>query len=58
MLQLMKIHRLNSLREQYTKVKTEAMNFMQSGDLKNYLRRLTKATKIQNEYMETLKMQV
>jgi hypothetical protein len=54
----MKIHRLNSLREQYNNVKSEAMKFMQSGDLRNYLKRLTKATKIQNEYMETLKMQV
>ena len=58
MLQLMKIHRLNSLREQYKKVKSESLKFMQSGDLKNYLRNLTKATKIQNEYLETLNMQV
>ena len=58
MLQLMKIHRLNSLRDQYKKVKSESLKFMQSGDLKNYLRNLTKATKIQNEYLETLHMQV
>ncbi len=58
MLQLMKIHRLNSLRDQYKKVKEESLKFMQSGDLKNYLRNLTKATKIQNEYLETLHMQV
>ncbi len=58
MLQLMKIHRLNSLREQYKKVKSEAMKFMTKGDLKNYLKRLTKASKIQNEYIETLNMQV
>lgn len=58
MLQLMKIHRLNSLREQYKKVKAEAMKFMKSGDLKNYIKRLTKASKIQNEYIETLHMQV
>ncbi|GEM_PF-820928 len=58
MLQLMKIHRLNSLKAQYKKVKDESLKFMQSGDLKNYLRNLTKATKIQNEYIETLHMQV
>ncbi|MDZ4845000.1 MAG: hypothetical protein SH857_05555 [Chitinophagales bacterium] len=54
----MKIHRLNSLKAQYKKVKDESLKFMQSGDLKNYLRNLTKATKIQNEYIETLHMQV
>jgi len=58
MLELMKIHRLNSLRDQYKKVKAEAMKFMKTGDLKNYLKRLTKASKIQNEYLETLNMQV
>ena len=58
MLQLMKIHRLNSLREQYKNVKAEALRFMKSGDLKNYVQRLTKASKIQNEYIETLQMQV
>jgi len=58
MLQLMKIHRLNSLREQYNKVKTEAVKFMRKGDLKNYISRLAKASKIRNEYIETLSMQV
>ena len=58
MLQLMKIHRLNSLKEQYNKVKSEAVRFMQKGDLKNYLRRLTKANKIEHELHETLNMQV
>lgn len=58
MLQLMKIHRLNSLRDQYKKVKAEAVKFMRKGDLKNYLSRLTRANKIEREYLETLSMQV
>lgn len=58
MLQLMKIHRLNSLRAQYKKVKEESLNFMKTGDLKNYLKKLTEATKIQNEYTETLNIQI
>ena len=58
MLQLMKIHRLNSLKEQYNKVKSDAVKFMKNGDLKNYLKRLTKASKIEREYIETLNMQV
>ena len=58
MLQLMKIHRLNSLRDQYKKVKEESLNFMKTGDLKGYLKKLTQAAKIQNEYVETLHMQV
>ena len=58
MLQLMKIHRLNSLREQYNHLKSEAMKYMTRGDLKNYVKRLTKASKIQHEYIETLSMDV
>ncbi len=58
MLQLMKIHRLSSLREQYNKVKSEAVNLMRKGDLKNYIVKLAKASKIRNEYIETLSMQV
>ena len=58
MLQLMKINRLNSLRAQYNTVKCESLKFMKSGDLKNYLRKLTQATHIQNEYLETLNMEV
>lgn len=58
MLQLMKIHRLNSLRAQYDKVKSESLKFMQSGDLRNYLKKLTQAAKIEHEFNETLHMQV
>lgn len=58
MLQLMKIHRLNSLRTQYDKVKVESLNFMKSGDLKNYLKKLAQAAKIENEFNETLHIQV
>lgn len=54
----MKINRLNSLRAQYNTVKSESLKFMKSGDLKNYLRKLTQATHIQNEYLETLNMEV
>ncbi len=58
MLQLMKIHRLNSLKEQYDHMKSEALKFMTKGDLKNYVRQLTKASMLRNEYMETLSMAV
>jgi len=58
MLQLMKIHRLNSLRDQYKKVKADSLKFMRTGDIKNYIKNLTKASKIQNEYLETLSLRV
>ncbi len=58
MLQLLKIHRLNSLKEQYKMVKADAKKFMRTGDLKNYLHKLSEATKIQREYQETLTLEV
>lgn len=58
MLQLMKIHRLISLKKQYNKLKSEAVKLMTSGDLKGYLEKLTQASKLRREFSETLNLKV
>ncbi|GIV32847.1 MAG: hypothetical protein KatS3mg031_0382 [Chitinophagales bacterium] len=57
MLELLIHHRLLSLRKQYKKVMSEAVNYMQNGNLKEYLHKLMEASKIRNEYSETLTLQ-
>jgi len=58
MLEVMKINRLVSLRNQYLKLKAEARKTMATGDLKDYYQKLSKANKIKNEISETLSMKV
>lgn len=58
MLQLMKIHRLISLRNQYNKAKAEALRFMKTGDLKNYFAKLTEASRLKKEFSETVSMEI
>jgi hypothetical protein len=58
MLQLMKIQRLISLRKQYNNLKYEAVKCMNSGNLKEYLEKLTQADKVRQEFSETLTMKV
>ena len=58
MLQLMKVHRLISLRQQYVKLKSEALKLMNAGDLKGYLEKLAQASKMKAEFSETLSLKV
>ncbi|MDX2001307.1 MAG: hypothetical protein SFW35_02685 [Chitinophagales bacterium] len=58
MLALLKLNRLNKLMAQYTSLKNEALQLMQSGDLHNYILKLEQASKVRNMYMNTAKMRV
>ena len=58
MLEVMKINRLISLREQYLKSKAEAKKSMDKGDLKTYFDKLSKTNELKKEFSETLSMKV
>lgn len=56
MLEILKINRIQKLKSQYKRTKAEAIKFMRSGDLKNYIRKLTEVQKIEAEYLDTLSL--
>lgn len=54
MLQLMKAQRLIDLKNQTEKLKTEATQAMEAGDLKTYFEKLRKASELKKEISETI----
>jgi len=58
MLEVMKIHRLLSLRKQYMKSKLEARKSMDKGDLQNYFEKLKETNRLKSELSDTINMKV
>lgn len=50
MFDLLKQKRMQMLGEQIIRLKDEAKRLMRTGDITNYLRKITEADKLKNEY--------
>ena len=48
----MKLKKLNTLKDEYTKVESQALRLMKAGDLRKYIKTLIHARKIRTEYAE------
>lgn len=58
MLEIMKVNRMRKLMQQYASLKEKAKNFMQAGDLQQYIKTISKANEVKALYLNTAKMVV
>ena len=58
MLELLKAKRLISIKKQYDKLKSDALQAMEAGDLEVYYDKLARANKLKMELSETVAIEV